>query len=202
MGRTFRIEKTLNLQLGIQAAARMQQNFEAGLAHYPLHARPQLRSMKLYVMQGPEAPGGGRDNGMAYFRKNESLFHDDTDPHWSHAMVCWCAKNYLDQNELWALKVVMHELAHAYHLTHYPEQEPSLLQAWQHAKASGLYRNVLDEKGQRLSEAYALTNQLEYFAELSVMYFGRCNYAPQDRAALLEYDPQGYAVIEKLWKLK
>ncbi|MBS2035414.1 hypothetical protein JST97_10520 [bacterium] len=201
-GRTYRIEKTLDLQVGLQAALRLEQNFQSGLALLPLHARPRLRTIKFYVMQGPEAPGGGKDNGLAYYRPDEARFHNDTDLQWSHAIVCFYAQNYLDQSQLWAQKLILHELAHAYHLTHYPEQHPELLKAWKHALQTGLYRNLVDEKGNILPQAYALTNQLEYFAELSVMYFARCNYPPHDRAALLNYDPEGYAVIEKLWKVK
>ncbi|MFN8606756.1 MAG: hypothetical protein U0931_04450 [Vulcanimicrobiota bacterium] len=200
-GRTYRLEKTLSQALGLRAARRFNQNFRAGLDLLPAHARSELRSLKLYIMEGPRAPGGGRDNGLEYFRPEAAQFRPDIDPRWAHCVVCYCAQNYLDLSDLWALKVILHEQAHAYQLAHYPEQQPDLVAAWQNARALGLYRNLTDDEGKHHQQAYALTNQLEYFSELSVMYFARCNYPPYDRAELRKYDPQGYAVIEKLWRI-
>ena len=55
-------------------------------------------------------------------------------------------------------------------------------------------------RGRRSIRRYALTNQLEFFAELSCMYFIKCNYEPSDRRQLKAYDPVGYAMIRKMWK--
>ncbi|MGP0068554.1 MAG: hypothetical protein ACLQGP_33765 [Isosphaeraceae bacterium] len=55
------------------------------------------------------------------------------------------------------------------------------------------------ETKKHLERAYAITNQLEYFAELSCMYFVQCNSKPSDRAQLKDYDPVGYAMIRKMW---
>jgi len=46
---------------------------------------------------------------------------------------------------------------------------------------------------------YAAQNQLEYFAELSAMYFVGCNYPPANRSELKAYDPAGYDMIERYW---
>lgn len=43
---------------------------------------------------------------------------------------------------------------------------------------------------------------LEYFAELSCMYFVGCNYQPFNRKQLKDYDPVGYAMIQQMWKKK
>ena len=48
---------------------------------------------------------------------------------------------------------------------------------------------------------YAAQNHLEYFAELTAMYFVGANYFPRDRAGLKAYDPAGYALVETLWGL-
>lgn len=203
-GRIYQLERSLRAQspkLGLQATLRLDQNFLAALALLPPHARPQLRNLKFYVMQGPSAPGGGQNNGLEYFRAGSPVFWNNIDANWSHCIVCYCAQNYTLLSSLWARKAVLHELAHAYGLTNYPESQIDLRAAWEHAKQAGLYRNVTDDEGKQHKEAYALTNPLEYFAELSVMYFARCNYPPFDRASLRRYDPQGYAMIEKLWKL-
>ena len=62
-----------------------------------------------------------------------------------------------------------------------------------------MYRGVKDVNGAILESAYARQNQLEYFAELSCAYFWRGEYEPFDRAALRQYDPGGFAIIEKMW---
>ena len=46
--------------------------------------------------------------------------------------------------------------------------------------------------------AAALVNQLEYFAELSRMYFAKCNYQPTNLEELKAHDPIGHAMIRKL----
>ena len=164
------------------ALARLDQNLRQSLALFPSHSRGSLGRLKFYVLER------GKDNGLEYFQANAPAFHPELDPQWSNCVVVYCAQNYLDLSPLWALKSVQHELAHAYHLQHYPEDQPDILAAWRHALHNGLY-----------PRAYARSNQLEYFAELSVMYFGRCDYPPVDRSALRAYDPQGYAMIERLW---
>src|SRR4029077_19929791 len=107
---------------------------------------------------------------------------------------------YTRLTPLWALKALVHELAHEYHLTRWPEKYAPIYEAWEHARRRGLYRNVRDDKGKLHPLAYAMTNQLEYFAELSTMYFARCNYPPHDRAELARYDPEGFAVVRRLWE--
>ena len=96
----------------------------------------------------------------------------------------------------------MHEFAHAHQLEHGPEDIPIIRQAWENATRVGLYRKVKDTDGKETEAAYASVNHLEYFAELSCMYFIGCNYQPFDRKQLKEYDPTGYAMIQKMWGVK
>ena len=64
-----------------------------------------------------------------------------------------------------------------------------------------LYHQVKDVDGKTLDAAYATTNQLEYFAELTCMYFTGCNYKPFNRSELKQYDPPGYAMVERFWRV-
>ncbi len=116
-------------------------------------------------------------------------------------MVLYCAQNYIDLTDLWALKAVMHEYGHAYQLENWPENEPEIVGAYNNATEHGLYRKVKDVDGKMLDAAYATTNQLEYFAELTAMYFVGCNYQPFNRSELKQYDPVGYAMIERFWRV-
>ena len=66
----------------------------------------------------------------------------------------------------------------------------------QHIKDSNISCQVV------MMTAYATVNQLEYFAEVSAMYFVGGNYFPYDRDGLRVYDPKGVAMVELLWKVR
>jgi hypothetical protein len=84
--------------------------------------------------------------------------------------------------------VVLHELAHAYHHRALLERTPEIEAAFAAAQASGVYGN-----------AYAMTDPMEYFAELTEALFGQNDQTPRDRAELARIDPQGLALVAALW---
>jgi hypothetical protein len=94
---------------------------------------------------------------------------------------------------------LMHELAHAYHDLVLSFANRPILAAYEHARAGGLYNAVLDVWSRR-DRAYAITSHHEYFAELSVAYFGTNYYFPFTRQDLKEFDPVGYGVIAGAWE--
>lgn len=52
------------------------------------------------------------------------------------------------------------------------------------------------------SKAYAMTNQMEYFAETTEAYFDRNDMEPFDLGELKSKDPTVVPVLEKLWGLR
>lgn len=185
-----------------RALARLEAKRAEVLETVPSRARERLVRIPFFLMYGPKAPGGGKSNGLEYFQKNAPEHHGELDPRWHDAIVVYCAQNYLDISDLWAKKALFHEYAHAYQLEQWPENQPDILHAWEHARERNKYRNVPDVETKRtFARAYAMTNHLEYFAELSCMYFVGCNYEPADREQLKEYDPVGYEMIRKLWRV-
>jgi Mlc titration factor MtfA (ptsG expression regulator) len=46
---------------------------------------------------------------------------------------------------------------------------------------------------------YALTNQMEFFAEMTEAYFGTNDFFPFNRAELKESEPQIYEVLKNTW---
>ncbi|MGB0766112.1 MAG: metallopeptidase [Phycisphaeraceae bacterium] len=96
--------------------------------------------------------------------------------------------------------VVFHELAHAYHDEHLAGgfKNERVLAAYRHAMDAGLYDEVLDYRG-RSVRAYAATNPMEYFAELSEAYFYRNDFYPFVSAEIRRYDPVGYALMVEVW---
>ncbi len=101
--------------------------------------------------------------------------------------------------------LVLHELAHAYHdqVVRGGYQNPDILAAFQQAKAAGTYDAVKRWTGEKfadkLSKAYAMTNQMEYFAETTEAYFDRNDMEPFERAELLAKDPGMHKVLESIW---
>jgi hypothetical protein len=185
-----------------EAQARMKAMLPTALAALPEHCRANLRKLLLYLLYGPRARGGGRDNGLEYFQRDAPKHHKHLDPRWASCVVIYCADNYVRISDFSALKALVHEFAHAYHLEQWPEKQPDIVRAWEHAVEQGLYRKVLDDARKRIQKAYALVNQLEYFAELSCMYFVGCQYQPFNRKELKAYDPAGYEMIQKMWRVK
>jgi FimV-like protein len=199
---TISVEKQLQTDapaVAKQALERLEKKLPEALKALPEPSHANLKKLQVFLMYGPKAKGGGRDNGLEYFQKNAPENHKQLDSRWKSSVVIYCAENYVRLSEFWALKALVHELAHAHQLEQWPEDQPDILRAWDNATERGLYRGVKDDQGKKLDKAYAAVNQLEYFAELSCMYFVGCNYQPFNRKELKAYDPTGFAMIEKMW---
>ena len=144
---------------------------------------------------------GGREEGLEYFRADAAQDQDWLDPRMARSIVIWSAPNYAKLSESWALKSLVHEFGHAQHLEHWPEGRADIYDTWDRAVKAGLYQVVREEDKGTHNPNYAAQNHLEYFAELTAIYFVGAHYFPYDRAGLKAYDPAGYALIETLWGL-
>ncbi|MFA5497367.1 MAG: hypothetical protein WC232_04365 [Bacteroidales bacterium] len=113
--------------------------------------------------------------------------------------------NYVEWTEMHQPFMLLHELCHQYHDISLTFDHPGIIEAFEHAKATGLYKNTQYHHGNGIystvAQAYALTNHHEYFAELSEAFWGENDYFPFNRQELKEYDPMGYHVLEKIWTL-
>lgn len=201
---SFEIEKHLIADapdVAQLAVKRLEVNLNHSFRLLPKPTQQVLKELKFFVMYGPRAHGGGHENGLEYCARNAPEFRQHLDPRWSRCIVIYCAENYATISDLWALKSLIHELGHAHHKENWPEKQPDIMAAWENAMNLGLYSNVMDDKGKVLTRTYAQTNQLEYFAELTAMYFARCNYSPFNRSELRRYDPIGFMMVEKMWGL-
>ena len=93
---------------------------------------------------------------------------------------------------------VLHELAHAYHDRVLGFDDPKIKAAWKQAKDSGRYDAVLLIDG-RNTRHYALTDQKEFFAEMSESYFGMNDFYPFNRAELARENPEVYRLLREVW---
>lgn len=94
--------------------------------------------------------------------------------------------------------MVLHELAHAYHDLVLGFDHALVRDCYAAAKKGGKYDEVGHVSGETRRH-YAMSNEREYFAELTESYFGKNDFAPFTRQELRVFDPRGYEMIEKLW---
>ena len=95
--------------------------------------------------------------------------------------------------------VILHELAHAYHDQKLSFDEPRIVAAYDRFKQSGHGDAALLYNGKRVKH-YGLTNQMEFFAELTESYFGVNDFYPFNRAELLQAEPEIHALLKKIWE--
>ena len=93
---------------------------------------------------------------------------------------------------------VLHELAHAYHDQVLDFEHAEIKAAWERFREGGRYEKVLHIDGKN-TKHYALTNQKEFFAEMTEAYFGLNDFYPFHRAELQRDEPELYDLLKKLW---
>jgi hypothetical protein len=93
---------------------------------------------------------------------------------------------------------VLHELAHAYHDQALGFDEPRIHAAYEKFRDGGRYKSVLTSPG-GTHEHYALTNEKEFFAEMSECYFGTNDFYPFVAGELKQAEPDVFALLRDIW---
>ena len=94
--------------------------------------------------------------------------------------------------------VILHELAHAFHDQKLGFDEPRIKAAQTQFKQSGHGDAALLYNGKRVKH-YALTNQMEFFAEMTEAFFGTNDFYPFNRAELQEAEPELFQLLTEIW---
>lgn len=94
--------------------------------------------------------------------------------------------------------VVLHELAHAYHDQVLGFEEKRIMDAWKKFSASGKYQSTLTYGG-TMGKHYGLTDQKEFFAEMTEAYFGSNDFYPFVGGELKQAEPEIYQLMEEIW---
>jgi len=94
--------------------------------------------------------------------------------------------------------VVLHELAHAYHDQVLSFDDSRVKEAWLKFRDSGKYQSVLTSPGTH-REHYGITNEKEFFAEMTETYFGSNDFYPFVTGELKEAEPEIYALMADIW---
>ncbi|MFG0306043.1 MAG: hypothetical protein ACF8Q5_07490 [Phycisphaerales bacterium JB040] len=159
-----------------------------------------LRTVTFWVeSQGAVVPGGMSGRGMC--------FHASTDWVTSHGLLAEKTGGVeivrAADFPVWRRDqpfMTFHELAHAYHHLLGVDDE-RIARAYESARESGVYEAVDRNTSTEPVRAYALSNRMEYFAELSEAYFGLNDYYPFTRRQLASHDPGGLEAVAALWNL-
>ena len=93
---------------------------------------------------------------------------------------------------------VLHELTHAYHDQVLGFEEERISAAFERFRKSGHGDSTLHIGGKR-TRHYALTDQKEFFAEMSEAYFGMNDFFPFNRAELMTAEPEVYELLRIVW---
>jgi hypothetical protein len=164
------------------------------------------------LQYGPKAcPAKGV--GCCYHPDVEWLEENGLHPEKAHCVEINDGLGYCDDLDLWGVGGVMvHEFSHAYHHLMLPDgyDNTEILECYTAAMKEGLYDCVAVHGTQGPEcKAYACTNCMEYFAELSTAFLGGTKkgeeynkWYPFNRQQLKEHDPRAYQLLSRLWKVK
>jgi len=94
--------------------------------------------------------------------------------------------------------VILHELSHAYHDQILDFEEPRILRVFENYKKSGHGDNALLYNGSRVRH-YGLTDQKEFFAEMTEAYFGTDDFFPFVAAELMTAEPEIFELMKAIW---
>ncbi|HCT44523.1 MAG: hypothetical protein CMJ35_03545 [Phycisphaerae bacterium] len=159
----------------------------------PEHTHETLRRVTIWIEHNaPEHPCA------CYHPGRQWLIDNGFNPDKEKGIEIANPKNFVEWTKQSQPLMVLHELAHAYHDLALGFEHPLIASCFAKAEQGGKYDEVMHVSGNPRKH-YALSNDREYFAELTESYFGKNDFAPFTRDELRDFDPDGYAMIEALW---
>ncbi|MFP4173571.1 MAG: hypothetical protein ACLFV4_11735 [Candidatus Hydrogenedentota bacterium] len=163
----------------------------------PDHAMEKLRDIEIWVEYETEDAAAA----MCYHPSEGWLSANGYNPEKARSVEVSNAQTFLNHT-IKQPSMVLHEFAHAWHHNFLPDGygNATIEAAHEAAKETGDYEEVRHIHG-GTQRHYALTNPMEYFAELSEAYFGTNDFEPFVRGELKHFDPNGYELIEEKWGL-
>jgi hypothetical protein len=93
---------------------------------------------------------------------------------------------------------VLHELAHAYHDQVLGFDDERIVAAYKRFRDGGKYESVLTSPGP-MRKHYALTNEKEFFAEMTESYLGVNDFYPFVAGELKQAEPQLFDLMAEVW---
>ncbi|MDF3821247.1 hypothetical protein P3G55_15175 [Leptospira sp. 96542] len=146
------------------------------------------------------------DRSALYHPSKEWLVSNGYIPEKAGAIEISNIDNFINWTNLNQPYLILHELTHGFHHKALGASDKLIQKAYKSAISRGLYKRVLynDGSGEKpwYNKSYAIENHHEYFAEITEAYFGQNDYFPFNKLDLQSYDPDGYRLLLKLWKIK
>eukprot|EP00804_Cyclotella_cryptica_P009641 CCRYP_011194-RC/>CCRYP_011194-RC protein AED:0.41 eAED:0.41 QI:0/-1/0/1/-1/0/1/0/288 len=194
---------------------RIESDLRAASSHLPPRARQKLQlSTPIWINKslsyGPKvAPI--QDANMCFHPGKEWLIRNGMNPAKVGGVEMYRASSYLDDCDLWGSGgLMLHELSHAWHCLHCEGgyDNTDIQKCYDEAMKEKLYDCVpyhCEEGKMDKRKAYACTNAMEYFAELSAAFLGGLNddeynkWFPFNRTQVREHDPRAYAMLCRMW---
>ena len=93
---------------------------------------------------------------------------------------------------------VLHELAHAYHDRVLGFADARVLAAWRRFRDGGKYKAVLTSPGP-VREHYGLTDEKEFFAEMTESYLAVNDFYPFVAGELKQAEPEVFELMSQIW---
>ena len=167
---------------------------------FPPKALERLRRVPVWVEWDHIPPGMPNVLAVYYGPLGESLFTEGVDPRKSKAVCFTSLKASYKAHAQGRTRqlVLLHEFGHATHDRVLGLDNTLIRNAFEQATTRRLYQNLRLPNG-KVGAGYAATNEAEYFAELTCLYFDRLDYEPHDRAGLRNYDSVGYELMTRVW---
>jgi hypothetical protein len=183
----------------------------------PDHAREYLRTncpiwVNASIQFGPKVcPVRGR--GCCYHPDKKWLVENGMNEDKHMCVEINDGPHYGKDINLWGPGGVMvHELSHAYHHGMLPRgyDNKEIKECFEAAMKEGLYEcvKVHGTQGPE-AKAYASSNCMEYFAELSAAFLGGTDetieynkWYPFNRKQIQEHDPRAYELLKRVWRIE
>ncbi|GAX19907.1 hypothetical protein FisN_1Lh625 [Fistulifera solaris] len=190
------------------------EDLHKALQCFPEKARERLTQgtafwLNCNMKYGPAAcPIEGR--GMCFHPESDWLVQNGCHKEKTHGIELYKSEEYLRLRNHWGPGgVLVHELSHAYHCLCIRDgyENKDVLACYQKAIDEGIYESVAVHGSQGpKAKAYACTNAMEYFAELSTAFLGGTDecvefnkWYPFNRKQVREHDPRAFELLQKLW---
>lgn len=196
-GWTVRVNKTLltgQARFGRQALELIENRLGEIEMVIPQRACAQLQAVPIWL-----GVKDGYRPCAEYHYSREWLEKNGYNPDKAKSVEIGSAELFLSWSAVQPM-MLFHEFAHAYHDQVLGYDNEKIKTAYNRVRRSKLYRSVLHDDG-TMRQAYARTNEREYFAECSAAYFGRHNCYPFSRTDLEYYDPKMAVLLNELWEI-
>lgn len=131
----------------------------------------------------------------------EWLTNNKMNPEMALGIEITNSKNFIDwSNPKEQPLMLVHEAAHIYSYVFLQSKQEQLLKAYKNAVNAKTYDSVPSIYAQGKLKAYAMTNESEYFAELTEAYFGANDFYPFNREELKKHDIEGYNLLREIYE--